>query len=62
MEDLMRNFENFIKKDEFNFEKIYGIYGCKYCDEDVDYAFWDSNSSSFFWICSKKHKSEQILN
>ena len=62
MEDLMRNFENFIKKDEFNFEKIYGIYGCKYCEEDIDHAFWDSNSSSFFWICSKNHKSEQILN
>ena len=59
----MGKFEEFVSKnkDTENCEKIYGTYGCKYCDEDLDHAWWDSRKALFFWICSKGHRSEHQL-
>lgn len=57
----MGKFNEFVQKDQPGCEKIYGIYGCKYCDEDVDHSWWDLNKALFFWICSKEHKSEHRL-
>jgi hypothetical protein len=42
-------------------EKIYGRYGCKQCDEDMEFAWWDRNKQMFFWVCSKNHRTEQPL-
>jgi hypothetical protein len=57
----MGKFNQFINKDQENCEKLYGTYGCKYCEEDLDHAWWDVNKSMFFWICSNGHRSEHHL-
>ena len=57
----MGKFEEFVKTDQPGCEKIYGTYGCKYCKEDMDHAWWDLNKAMFFWICSKGHRSEHQL-
>jgi len=48
-------------EDQPGCEKIHGTYGCKYCDEDMSFAWWDTNKSMFFWVCSKGHRSEHQL-
>lgn len=48
-------------KDMSNYEKMYGQYGCKHCNEDVEFAYWDADSLKIVWICSKNHRSEQQL-
>lgn len=58
----MGKFENFINTDPQGCEKLYGTYGCKYCKEDVEFAWWDANKAMFFWICPNNHRSEQKLN
>lgn len=57
----MGKFTNFTNQDQLNCEKLYGTYGCKFCEEDLDHAWWDLNKSMFFWICSKGHRSEHHL-
>jgi hypothetical protein len=56
----MSKISNFMQpKDEPGCEKLYGRYGCKYCDLDVDFAWWNSNKGLMFWICKNNHRSEQ---
>ena len=57
----MGKFQDFVNKDYEGCEKLYGTYGCKYCDEDLDHAWWDLKTATFFWICSKGHRSEHKL-
>ena len=57
----MGKFSNFVSKDQPGCEKIFGTYGCKYCKEDLDHAWWDNNNAMFFWICSQGHRSEHQL-
>lgn len=57
----MGKFNDFLNNDQNGCEKIYGTYGCKFCDEDMNFAWWDSQNKMFFWICSKNHKSEHEL-
>lgn len=62
----MSNFSQFLngktnKKDMSRYEKLYGTYGCKYCNEDVDFAYWDTDELKIVWICSQNHRSEQQL-
>lgn len=57
----MGKFEQFVSKDQPGCEKLYGTYGCKYCDEDLDHAWWNPNTATFFWICNKGHRSEHKL-
>ena len=57
----MGKFEDFVNLDQPGCVKLYGTYGCKYCEEDLEFAWWDPNKIMFFWICSKGHRSEQQL-
>jgi hypothetical protein len=54
----INDFVNKSHKDLEKWEKIYGRYGCKYCGEDSDFAYWDMDNSKMIWICSKNHRSE----
>ena len=57
----MGNFDKFVNQDFSGCEKLHGNYGCKYCKEDLDYAWWDRKNELFFWICSQGHRSEHKL-
>ena len=58
----MGKFEQFINnKETENCEKLYGTYGCKYCDADMDHAWWNASKGLFFWICPQGHRSEHKL-
>jgi hypothetical protein len=58
----MSKINDFVKgsknKELDRLEKLYGNYGCKYCKEDSDIAYWDRSSSKIIWICSEGHRSE----
>ena len=42
-------------------EKITGQYGCKHCEEIMDFAWWDEQQNVLFWICPNTHRTEQKL-
>lgn len=47
------------KKEEYkNFEKLFGLYGCQSCPEDLSEAWFDDRDRVIFWICSEGHRSE----
>lgn len=48
-------------KDMSRYEKMYGNYGCKHCEENVEFAYWDVDELKIVWICSKNHRSEHQL-
>jgi hypothetical protein len=58
----MSKINNFLKnsqhKDLDQWEKLYGQYGCKYCKESSEFAYWDKNNSKLIWVCSKNHRTE----
>ena len=47
----MTNFESFLSPKE-DYE-----YGCKNCEDNVDFAYFDHNKLQMFWICSNGHKT-----
>ena len=49
-------------KDLEKWEKLYGSYGCKYCKESSDIAYWDRGASKIVWVCSQNHRSEMQLD
>jgi hypothetical protein len=55
----MTNFESFLssKKDYESFEKVEGTYGCKNCEKNVDFAYFDQKNLQMFWICEDNHKT-----
>lgn len=58
----MGKIEDFLNTQEpSGVEKISGFYGCKYCNENMDHAFWDESKMVLFWICPEKHRTEQNL-
>jgi hypothetical protein len=58
----MGKINNFIQqsshKDLDKWEKIYGRYGCKFCKENTEFAYWDRNKSQLVWVCRNDHRSE----
>ena len=57
----MGRFQDFANNNQEGCEKLYGTYGCKFCDEDMETAWWNPNLELFFWVCSKGHRSEHKL-
>jgi hypothetical protein len=58
----MSKFNEFISSNKNNdlekYEKMYGSYGCKYCKDDVDFAYWVRDEQKIIWVCSQNHRSE----
>ena len=56
----MSKISNFMgSSDQPNCEKLIGTYGCKYCDKNMDFAWWDPAKQIIFWVCPDNHRSEQ---
>ena len=56
----MSKINDFMKPSEQSmYEKLTGVYGCKYCSHDVEGAWWDESKRLMFWTCPDNHRSEQ---
>lgn len=55
----MTNFESFLtpKENYEDFEKVEGIYGCKNCEKNVNFAYFDHQKLQMFWVCEDGHKT-----
>ena len=42
---------------DFNMQKIDGVYGCQSCDKDAPNAFFNEKTGEIFWYCPEQHKS-----
>lgn len=49
------------KDDNKNLEFLEGTRPCKFCEENVDGAFWDTVNLSMSWKCSKGHESKFMV-
>lgn len=59
----MPNLEDFLgkpkptKTDYSTWEKIYGLYGCKTCEQEAEVAYFNPEKMTFIWVCPSNHET-----
>lgn len=61
----MPSLENFLGRSNWRdwsgWEEMRGTYGCQSCEEDMDTAYFNPETLTIMWVCSKNHESKVEL-